>query len=199
MIIDATGKHITPGLIDCHSHSAAASINEGSQSVTSEVRIRDVINADDINIYRQLSGGLTCANILHGSANAIGGQNAVIKLRWGLGPNDLLMKRALQGIKFALGENVKQANWEGTNRYPQTRMGVEQIIRDAFNAAKDYNHRWKVYKSNAKKYNVKRPPRRDLELEALVEVLSGERLVHCHSYRQDEIFDVNPDSGRFWI
>ncbi len=187
MIIDATGKHITPGLIDCHSHSAAASINEGSQSVTSEVRIRDVINADDINIYRQLSGGLTCANILHGSANAIGGQNAVIKLRWGLGPNDLLMKRAPQGIKFALGENVKQANWEGTNRYPQTRMGVEQIIRDAFNAAKDYNHRWKVYKSNAKIQRVKRPPRRDLELEALVEVLSGERLVHCHSYRQDEI------------
>ncbi len=187
MIIDATGKHITPGLIDCHSHSAASSINEGSQSVTSEVRIRDVINADDINIYRQLSGGLTCANILHGSANAIGGQNAIIKLRWGLGPNELLMKRAPQGIKFALGENVKQANWEGTNRYPQTRMGVEQIIRDAFNAAKDYDHRWKIYKSNAKIQRVKRPPRRDLELEALSEVLSGERLVHCHSYRQDEI------------
>ena len=187
MIIDATGKHITPGLIDCHSHSAASSINEGSQSVTSEVRIRDVINANDINIYRQLGGGLTCANILHGSANAIGGQNAVIKLRWGLGPNDLLMKRAPQGIKFALGENVKQANWEGTNRYPQTRMGVEQIIRDAFNAAKDYDHRWKTYKSNAKIQRVKIPPRRDLELEALSEVLSGKRLVHCHSYRQDEI------------
>lgn len=187
MIIDATGKHITPGLIDCHSHSAASSINEGSQSVTSEVRIRDVINADDINIYRQLGGGLTCANILHGSANAIGGQNAVIKLRWGFGPNDLLMKRAPQGIKFALGENVKQANWEGTNRYPQTRMGVEQIIRDAFNAARDYDHRWKTYKSNAKVQRVKIPPRRDLELEALSEVLSGERLVHCHSYRQDEI------------
>ncbi len=187
MIINATGKHITPGLIDCHSHSAASSINEGSQSVTAEVRIRDVINADDINIYRQLGGGLTSANILHGSANAIGGQNAVIKLRWGLGPNDLIMKRAPQGIKFALGENVKQANWEGTGRYPQTRMGVEQIIRDAFNAARDYDHRWRTYKSNAKIQRVKAPPRRDLELEALSEVLTGERLVHCHSYRQDEI------------
>jgi len=187
MIINASGKHITPGLIDCHSHSAAASINEGSQSVTAEVRIKDVINADDINIYRQLGGGLTCANILHGSANSIGGQNAVIKLRWGLGPNELLYKNAPQGIKFALGENVKQANWEGTNRYPQTRMGVEQIIRDAFKAAQDYVHHWDTYRKNAKMQRVKVPPRKDLELEALAEVLNGSRLVHCHSYRQDEI------------
>ena len=187
MVINASGKHITPGLIDCHNHSAAASINEGAQSVTAEVRIRDVLNADDINIYRQLGGGLTCANILHGSANSIGGQNAVIKLRWGLGPNELLFKNAPQGIKFALGENVKQANWAGTNRYPQTRMGVEQVIRDAFKAAQDYAHRWDTYRKNAKMQRVKVPPRRDLELEALAEILDGTRLVHCHSYRQDEI------------
>ena len=187
MVINASGKHITPGLVDCHNHSAAASINEGAQSVTAEVRIRDVLNADDINIYRQLGGGLTCANILHGSANSIGGQNAVIKLRWGLGPNELLFKNAPQGIKFALGENVKQANWAGTNRYPQPRMGVEQVIRDAFKAAQDYVHRWDTYRKNAKMQRVKAPPRRDLELEALTEILDGTRLVHCHSYRQDEI------------
>ncbi|MBH10509.1 MAG: amidohydrolase [Candidatus Marinimicrobia bacterium] len=187
MVINAEGKHITPGLIDCHSHSAASSINEGAQSVTAEVRIRDVLNADDINIYRQLGGGLTCANILHGSANTIGGQNAVIKLRWGLGPNELLFKKAPQGIKFALGENVKQANWKGTDRYPQTRMGVEQVIRDAFRAAQDYDHKWDTYRKNAKIQRVKIPPRRDLELEALSEILNGARLVHCHSYRQDEI------------
>ena len=187
LIIDGTDKHLTPGLIDCHSHSAASSINEGSQSVTAEVRIKDVLFADDINIYRQLAGGLTTANILHGSANPIGGQNAVIKLRWGSGPNELLFKRAPQGIKFALGENVKQANWIGTNRYPQTRMGVEQIIRDSFRAAQDYAHKKKTYKRNSKAQRKIAPPRVDLKLEALVEILNGDRLVHCHSYRQDEI------------
>ena len=187
LIIDGTNKHLTPGLIDCHSHSAASSINEGSQSVTAEVRIKDVLFADDINIYRQLAGGLTTANILHGSANPIGGQNAIIKLRWGLGPNELLFKKAPQGIKFALGENVKQANWIGTERYPQTRMGVEQIIRDSFRAAQDYSHVHKTYKRNSKNHRKLAPPRVDLEMEALSEILSGERLVHCHSYRQDEI------------
>ena len=124
--IDGIGKHVTPGLIDCHSHSAAFSINEGSQSITSEVRIQDVINSDDIAIYRELAGGLTMANILHGSANTIGGQNAVIKLRWGVTPEKLLYKNAMPGIKFALGENVKQSNWgdDYMNRYPQTRMGI---------------------------------------------------------------------------
>jgi imidazolonepropionase-like amidohydrolase len=187
LIIDGSDKHLTPGLIDCHSHSAASSINEGSQSVTSEVRIKDVLFADDINIYRQLAGGLTTINILHGSANPIGGQNAVIKLRWGSGPDELLFKKAPQGIKFALGENVKQANWSGTNRYPQTRMGVEQIIRDSFRAAQDYSHVKKTYKRNSKAHRKIAPPRVDLELEALSEVLDGKRLVHCHSYRQDEI------------
>ena len=187
LVIDGTGKHVTPGLIDCHSHSAASSINEGAQSVTAEVRIRDVLYADDINIYRQLGGGLTTANILHGSANPIGGQNAVIKLRWGSPPEDLLFKNAPQGIKFALGENVKQANWQGTGRYPQTRMGVEQVIRDAFRAAQDYRHHHKTYNRNTKAQKKKVPPRVDLELEALAEIIEGERLLHCHSYRQDEI------------
>ena len=187
IIIDAMGKHVTPGLIDCHSHSAASSINEGTQAVTAEVRIKDVLYADDINIYRQLGGGLTTANILHGSANPIGGQNAVIKLKWGQGPNDLLYKNAPQGIKFALGENVKQANWEGNGRYPQTRMGVEQIIRDAFRAAQDYRHIHKTYNRSSTAQRKKVPPRIDLELEALAEILEGTRLLHCHSYRQDEI------------
>ena len=188
LIIDATGKYVTPGLIDCHSHSAASSINEGAQAVTAEVRIRDVLYSDDINIYRQLGGGLTIANILHGSANPIGGQNAVIKLKWGSKPNDLIYKNAPQGIKFALGENVKQANWVGNGRYPQTRMGVEQVIRDAFRAAQDYRHRHKTYNRNSKAKKKIIPPRIDLELEALAEILEGTRLLHCHSYRQDEIW-----------
>jgi len=189
LIIDGTGKHITPGLIDCHSHSAAFSINEGTQSITSEVRIQDVINSDDIAIYRELAGGLTMANILHGSANTIGGQNAVIKLRWGLSPNELLYENAKPGIKFALGENVKQANWGDDNvtRYPQTRMGVEQILRDAFTSAVEYKNDWNDYNKNKKKWKKKIPPRRNLELDALVEIIEGERQIHCHSYRQDEI------------
>ena len=189
VIIDAKGKHITPGIIDAHSHSAASSINEGTQAVTAEVRIEDVINSDDINIYRELAGGLTIANILHGSANPIGGQNAVIKLRWSATPDDLLFKEAPKGIKFALGENVKQSNWgdKFTTRYPQTRMGVEQIIRDAFTAATDYQRKWNEHRGRKAQSLRKIPPRRDLELEALVEVLEGNRHVHCHSYRQDEI------------
>ena len=187
IVIEGAGKHITPGLIDCHSHSAASSINEGTQYITSEVRMSDVLDPTDINIYRQLGGGLTTANVLHGSANPIGGQNAVIKLRWGSDANSLLFKDAPEGIKFALGENVKQANWSGTNRYPQTRMGVEQVIRDAFRAALDYKHENDNYFRNSKYQRTKVPPRRDLELDAIVEILEGKRLVHCHSYRQDEI------------
>ena len=189
LVIDGTGKHLTPGLIDCHSHSAAFSINEGTQSITSEVRIQDVINSDDIAIYRELAGGLTMANILHGSANTIGGQNAVIKLRWGLSPDELLYDNAKQGIKFALGENVKQSNWGDDNvtRYPQTRMGVEQILRDAFTSAVEYKNEWSDYNKNKKKWKKKIPPRQNLELDALVEIIEGKRQIHCHSYRQDEI------------
>ena len=188
-IIDGKGKHITPGLIDCHSHSGLFAVNEGTQSITSEVRIRDVINSDDIAIYRELAGGLTMANLLHGSANAIGGQNAVIKLRWGSNPEKLLYENAMPGIKFALGENVKQSNWgdEYTERYPQTRMGVEQILRDAFTSANEYYDLHQDYRNNSKAWKKKLPPKVDLELEALVEILKGRRQIHCHSYRQDEI------------
>ncbi|MCL4196769.1 MAG: amidohydrolase family protein [Phycisphaerales bacterium] len=191
VIIDATGKHLTPGLIDCHSHTGIdrGSINEGTQAITAEVRISDAIDPDDINWYRQLAGGLTIANQLHGSANPIGGQNSVVKIRWGLGPDQFRFEGAKGGIKFALGENVKQANWGDnyTTRYPQSRMGVETLIRSAFLAARDYVEQWRRYNAGEATTRRQYPPRRDLELEALAEILAGERLVHCHSYRQDEI------------
>lgn len=189
VVIDATGKHVTPGIIDAHSHTAiTGGVNESTQAITAEVRIQDVINSDDINIYRQLAGGVTVANVLHGSANPIGGQNAVVKYRWGSLPDEMIFKEAPAGIKFALGENVKQSNWGDryTTRYPQTRMGVEQIIRDAFKSAIDYEKAWNTYREESKK-RVLIPPRKDLQLEALVEILKGKRLVHAHSYRQDEI------------
>ncbi len=185
-VIDAKGKHVTAGLIDAHSHSAAAgSVNETGQAITAEVRIGDVIDPDDIGIYRELAGGLTAANVLHGSANAIGGQNQVIKLRWGATAAQMKFEGAPPGIKFALGENPKQSNWgdNNTTRYPQTRSGVEQIIRDEFTAARDYRKAWADYRAGATRI----PPRRDLQAEALVEILEGKRLVHSHSYRQDEI------------
>ncbi len=191
-VIDGTGKHITAGLIDCHSHTGISrgAINEGTQAITAEVRINDVINPDDINWYRELAGGLTAANQLHGSANPIGGQNSVVKLRWGQSASAFRFENAIPGIKFALGENVKQANWgdKYTTRYPQTRMGVEQLMRSAFAAARDYQRQWSEYNSlsDAQKYKTFAPAR-DLELDTLVEILDGKRLVHCHSYRQDEI------------
>ncbi|MEX2190492.1 MAG: amidohydrolase family protein, partial [Bacteroidota bacterium] len=187
VVVDGTNKHVTPGMIDAHSHTAAASINEGGQAITPETRIEDVINSDDIWIYRQLAGGTTAANILHGSANPIGGQNSVVKWRWGLLPDGLLFEGAPPGVKFALGENVKRSNFNpptGTpTRYPATRMGVEQIIRDRFKAAQDYEKSWKIWEQG----KAKIPPRRDLELEAIVQMLHGTRLIHSHCYRQDEI------------
>lgn len=182
-LVDATGMHITPGIIDAHSHIASSSgINEGTQAVTAEVRLQDYVNPDDINIYRQLAGGTTISNTLHGSANPIGGQNVIIKFRWGQGPEQMIMQEAPQGVKFALGENVKQSNWDGNGRYPQTRMGVPEILADSFRAAQDYLRAKEDYEANGGL-----PVRKDLELDALVEMLSGERLIHCHSYRQDEI------------
>ncbi|MHB1050668.1 MAG: amidohydrolase family protein [Bacteroidota bacterium] len=184
-IIDAAGKHVTAGLIDAHSHTAiTGGVNESGQAITAEVRIADVINPDDVNIYRQLAGGITAINQLHGSANAIGGQNSVIKLRWGMTADEMKFDGAISGIKFALGENPKQSNWgdRNTTRYPQTRMGVEQIIRDEFIAAREYEQAMKAKPSA----NVI-PPRRDLELETIVEIINGKRLVHSHCYRQDEI------------
>lgn len=176
-VIDATGKHVTAGIIDEHSHIAAASINEGGQSVTSEVRIADNLNPEDINIYRQLSGGVTSSHILHGSANTIGGQTQLIKLRWGANDEDLKFKGSDGFIKFALGENVKRTTSTSNNRFPDTRMGVEEVLNDAFARAKDYE---KAMKSNP---NTKR----DLELDALVEIMNKKRFITCHSYVQSEI------------
>ena len=190
VVIDATGKHVTPGMIDAHSHIAISrGVNEGTHAISSEVRIEDVINSDDINIYRQLAGGTTMAHLLHGSANPIGGQSVVIKLRWGALPDEMKFKAAKPTIKFALGENVKQSNWgdQFTTRYPQTRMGVEQFFRDYFKAALDYRREWQEYRRKSKKNKNLIPPRKNLRLEALLEILDGKRNIHCHSYRQDEI------------
>ncbi len=182
--IDARGLHVLPGIIDCHAHIATqGGLNEGSQSVTPEVRVSDTLNPDDIAIYRALAGGTTTANILHGSANTIGGQNAVIKLRYG--KRDLLFRNAPRGIKFALGENVKQSNFYKNwgKRFPNTRMGVEATLRRAFTEAQSYMKKWDQWE--------KRPegtkPRRDLRLETLADILRGKILVHSHCYRADEI------------
>ncbi|MFM2138488.1 MAG: hypothetical protein RJA57_795, partial [Bacteroidota bacterium] len=196
-VIDGTGRHVSPGIIDEHSHIAAASINEGAQSVTSEVRIADNLSPDDIQIYRQLSGGVTTSHILHGSANVIGGQTQLIKLRWGANDEELKFRGWPGQIKFALGENVKRSNFSvpgGNNRYPDTRMGVEQVLVDAFTRAKDYKKEWDVYNATREQLlKAKKPltgllpPRRDLELDALVEILEKKRFITCHSYVQSEI------------
>jgi imidazolonepropionase-like amidohydrolase len=192
-IILAEGLHLTSGIIDEHSHIAVSGgVNEAGWNASSEVRIEDVINAEDINIYRQLSGGVTASQLLHGSANPIGGQSAIIKLRWGLAPEQLKIAGADGFIKFALGENVKQSNWGDHNktRFPQSRMGVEQVYYDAFFRAKEYSEPWTLYRhalENKKKKDVVIPPRRDLRLEALVEILQGKRFITCHSYVQSEI------------
>ncbi|RME83916.1 MAG: hypothetical protein D6785_06150 [Planctomycetota bacterium] len=179
VILDCRGKHITPGIIDAHSHMAIqGGVNEGSEADTAEVRISDVLDPSDIAIYRQLAGGTTMAHLLHGSANPIGGQNAIIKLKWGEGMEEMLVKDGFSTIKFALGENVK---W--SNRYPKTRMGVEQFFRQRLALAKAYKRKWRSFL----KGKVLLPPRKDLDLDALVEVLEGKRKVHCHCYRQDGI------------
>jgi imidazolonepropionase-like amidohydrolase len=194
-VIDATGKYVMPGIIDPHSHTMIDAVNEGSLSVTSMVRIRDVLNPTDVNIYRQLAGGVTTINVLHGSANTIGGQNAVVKLKWGRDVDEMLFPNAPPGIKFALGENVTRKNSQQAQqatgqplRYPATRMGQEEVIRDAFTRARDYKAEWDDYNARVKKGEKNLvPPRKDLELEPLVEVLEGKRFVHAHSYRGDEM------------
>jgi imidazolonepropionase-like amidohydrolase len=191
-IIDVAGRYIMPGIIDCHSHIAAESINEGSVSVSSMVGIEDVLNPEAIAIYRALAGGVTTANILHGSANAIGGKCTVIKMRWGKDAQGLIFEGATPGIKFALGENPKRAGntpvaQGGRGRYPATRMGVEDVIREAFTEARTYRDEWRTYNGKVKRGEHPVPPRRDLRLEPLVEVLEGKRFVHAHCYRADEI------------
>jgi imidazolonepropionase-like amidohydrolase len=183
-VIDGTGMYLTSGIIDEHSHIALSSTNEMGQAVTSEVRCSDVIDPEDISIYRQLSGGVTAAHILHGSANPIGGQSVLIKHRWGHSADELKIENQTQFLKHALGENVKRT----TSRYPNTRMGVEQIIRDAYQRAVDYNKKWKEWNSLKPADKIgKVPPRKDLELDALVDVLEKRSFIVCHAYVQSEI------------
>jgi imidazolonepropionase-like amidohydrolase len=190
-VYDGTGKFVSPGIIDCHSHIANDAINEGSIAVSSMTGMEDVLDPTDPNIYRDLAGGTTTANILHGSANPIGGKTVVIKLRWGAGrPEELKFAGALPGIKFALGENVKRPGPQtgtGPRRYPATRQGVEYVIRDGFTRAKAYQKSWQDYQKAKAGSSDALPPKRDLQLDALVEILEGKRLVHAHSYRADEI------------
>ncbi len=176
-VIDATGKHLTAGVIDEHSHIAAASINEGGQNSSAEVSIEDAIDPEDISIYQNLAGGVTSIQILHGSANPIGGRSAIIKLKWGESAQNLIYDNAPKFIKFALGENVKQSNWQSFSRFPQTRMGVEQLYVDYFTRAKEYD---------AKKKSGQ-PYRKDTEMEVLAEIVNKERYISCHSYVQSEI------------
>ena len=194
-VIDASGKFVMPGIIDCHSHIMAEAINEGTVSVSSMVAMNDVLNPEDIAIYRALAGGVTTANILHGSANPIGGKTLVMKMRWGRSAEEMKFAGAMPGIKFALGENPKRrgnpGGGRGSNpaplRYPATRMGVEDVIREAFTQARAYKVSWDEYNAKAARGETAIPPARDLKLEPLVEVLEGKRLVHAHGYRQDEI------------
>ncbi len=192
-VIDAKGKHLTCGIIDEHSHiSISKGVNEGGQAISCEVRIGDVVTGNDINVYRQLSGGVTAAQLLHGSANPVGGQSALIKLKWGHLPQDYLIPNAPKFVKFALGENVKQSNWGDFNtvRFPQTRMGVEQVYIDGFSRALAYHQAQKSFNEMSEKQREKAhaiPPARDLELDALYEIVKGERRITCHSYIQSEI------------
>lgn len=192
-VIDAAGEFVMPGIVDCHSHIAVdGSVNEGGVAVSSMVNIHDVLNPDDIVIYDDLAGGVTVANVLHGSANPIGGQTVVIKLRWGKPASELPFEGALPGIKFALGENPKESNFRPQPptpiRYPASRMGVEETIRQAFTEAREYKKTWDDYdrRKAAGEANLI-APRRDLKLDPLVEVMEGKRYVHAHCYRQDEI------------
>ncbi|MGB0322569.1 MAG: amidohydrolase family protein, partial [Pseudohongiellaceae bacterium] len=186
-VIDGAGKHLTPGIIDEHSHIALFNINEG-QTNSSMVRMKDVVDSENINIYRNLAGGVVAAQLLHGSANPIGGQSAIIKMRWGEPANGLLIEDAAEFIKFALGENVKRSRNPASVRYPQTRMGVEQVFVNAFSQAQEYGKTWEDYNnlSRTQQRNTL-PPRRDLVDEAMLEVLNSERFVTSHSYVQSEI------------
>ena len=191
-VVDATGKFVSPGIIDPHSHSMMdGSVNECTKSVTSMANTRDILNPTAIDIYRELAGGTTAALLLHGSCNSIGGQSTTVKLKWGHPAADYPVPGAPPGIKFALGENPKRSNFNVPGlqgRYPATRMGVEETIRDAFMRARDYRADWDDYRARiARGEKNLIPPRRDLELEPLVEVLEGKRYVHSHCYRADEI------------
>lgn len=189
-IIDASGKYLMPGIIDAHSHVALDAVNEATSPITAEVRMTDVIDPYDIGIYRALAGGVTTSHALHGSANAIGGQSVTLKHRYGSGnPNDLVMKEAPRTIKFALGENPTRVHGRGNGIQPRTRMGVEAVIRNGFNEALQYKKTWEDYNSALKQKGANPiPPAYNERLQALVDILDGKVIIHCHSYRADEIY-----------
>ncbi len=190
-VIDAGGQYVMPGIIDCHSHISAESVNEGSVSVSSMTGVEDVLNPEDIAIYRALAGGVTTAFVNHGSANSIGGKCTVIKTRWGKDARGIVFQGAKPGLKFALGENPKRAGSSPQiQRYPATRMGVEDVIRQAFTEAKIYREQWSDYQAKIQRGERAIPPRKDLKLEPLLEVLDGSRLAHVHCYRADEILMI---------
>ncbi len=191
-VVDATGKFVTPGIVDEHSHIAEDSTNEAGTTVSSMTNVLDVLDPLDVNIYRDLAGGVTVASVFHGSANPIGGTNTIIKLRWGKArAEDLVFDAGVPGLKFALGENPKAMRTAGAGagpqRYPASRPGVEFVIRDAFTRAKAYQREWQDYAARKKAGEDVIPPRRDLQLEPLVEVMEGKRLAHVHAYRADEM------------
>lgn len=191
--VDATGKYVMPGIIDAHSHIAAMDVNEWTNPVTAEVTMEESIDPNDTNIYWALAGGVTSIHLMHGSANVIGGQNETLKLRYGAGMEDLRFEGAPRTIKFALGENPTRVHGQGFDVQPRTRMGVEQVIRDHFDAAIDYKRNRQAYLEAKQQYDRRKrgtppvPVAKNLRLEVLADILDGEVWVHCHSYRADEI------------
>ncbi|WP_194974427.1 amidohydrolase family protein [Aquiflexum lacus] len=188
--IDAKGKYLMPGIIDAHSHVALDAVNEATAPITSEVRMADVVDPYDIGLYRALAGGVTISHAMHGSANAIGGQNITLKHRYGSGnPEDLFMKEAPRTIKFALGENPTRVHGRGNGNQPRSRMGVEAVIRNGFNEAIQYKKTWDTYNAALKQKGATPvPPKYDTRLQTLVDILDGKVIIHCHSYRADEIY-----------
>lgn len=199
IVIDGKGKHLTSGIIDEHSHIAISrGVNEGGHNSSAEVTIEDVVNSDDINIYRNLAGGVTTSQLLHGSANPIGGRSAIVRWKWGLAPEEMIFQNSPKFIKFALGENVKQSNWgiQNPTRFPQSRMGVEQVFIDYFTRAQEYDNSWKAFNSQGKKGALKQP-RVDLELQTLAEIINKKRFISCHSYVQSEILALMRVAEKF--
>jgi len=190
--LDATGKYLMPGIIDAHSHVGLDVVNEGSAPITSEIRMKDVVNPTEIGIYRALAGGVTVSHAMHGSANVVGGQNATLKHRWGsMDPADVIMQDAPRTIKFALGENPTRVHGRGNGIQPRSRMGVEAVIRNGFNEAIQYKKAWETYQlAKNQKGNTTPPPTYSERLQTLADILDGKIIIHCHSYRADEIYMV---------
>jgi len=188
--LDATGKYLMPGIIDAHSHVGLDVVNEGSAPITSEIRMKDVVNPTEIGIYRALAGGVTVSHAMHGSANVVGGQNATLKHRWGsMDPADVIMQDAPRTIKFALGENPTRVHGRGNGIQPRSRMGVEAVIRNGFNEAIQYKKAWETYQlAKNQKGNTTPPPAYSERLQTLADILDGKIIIHCHSYRADEIY-----------